>query len=1341
MEGRRLKRFDSAPLPGSPLPVSHPPRPNLSVAAAAATDAAAKALYHRKLEAYYQCMEEDNSALTSHYEKHVAEIAGLKALVQEARFTEVAYAAMEEKVAKSEEFLAEAMALLTTSRGLRQCTNMNHKSATGKKVAARGEGSPMSGAGPTPTIDDVRDALQKQQQVLQSLWSSETKYLSTISALEKELAGYKNHKAKSGASSMGLDDCCLPGTAKEVADLQLKVRDLERQLNASSKQARLDATELAELRQQRTTDLQTLNRRDDEVLALRSLIHSKEKVIASLEVKQPVAYTRTNSAPPATIQAHRSRNKAAVGTSTSAASAMSGGESCGDQLVVSHHYRLFAGQGYVDAVHDAPEQFKDTMLRSMSEVVHVPYGYLSSAEVRTHTEAVSVELDIRHSSKIAADEIDFLLLSSDHPELGKLLQKVREEREAKHTRPEDRRDGYIRELQASLEGKEKELQALRQRMQEMACSLERRDADRAAMDSDIDTTLTETEATVKGLYESLQSSQQEMEVLKKSALAKQAQLRAAEQDKTSALDALKSAMQAEVDSLTVQLEEVRTSLRHAQEAADQTISDMERAKLEAFTACFEMQVAVEPTPGAVAVVEQEVLTDSQTSRVVKELLLHQASLISGTTPVLVKSIKLSGSGSSPPTSFLVKVQLTFYASRLQKDSRESEIHRKLQKCTTATVAEYLRQRQHAAQSIEAAERRVDAANATAEEQAASLIADLRRKEQQAHMSEQELRREAAEQLKEIESSLCGVTTSTELRDTTTGGVVRCINALVSRLTSAEAEQHRASADVRHLTQQLADARHATKQLQEDVLEVTAQMTDLRADKDQAQAGLSAALAQLHQLQQRSSEREVVLQEKVKRLEGALVSKTASAEESKKELLRYKQAADNRSADGGAAAPFEERALREALRISKQEVVSLTRQVKELETDMNDLSNIQASLHGDLEISKQELRAKKHDFDMLVKQLVQMEETEKKLREQLRSAAVQQSEAPNSNGDDDRLEKDAIVKSRVDDAVRETLVSMTNSNTTLQQCIRRLTTASSYLASERFSTSTPFHRIGSGRAAERPSLLLPDGRGTLSTTVSRVAADQQQLVSQLAQTLLPFLDGLEASQKKSSSRATAVAGYGEPSLPPTPKSGSAAVNTAGATTSSSSPNVSVGTTAASSKASIAFFSRQLSATSAPRIVKYPHQDSFTRTKTTPSSSCIAAIESPDKDGAAATAVLKATVDDAPRLDFHRQNSSRAYLRNQTAAAGGVGLQESTSPPPPVVAVVKSSGAAGQSDSMKSAAAKEQRQMKTSSVATKANPFQRSGTNTGSSTSRLASAYRRVPAPEQPAALVRSLHSRR
>ncbi|KAL7700853.1 hypothetical protein NQL31_003408 [Lotmaria passim] len=1362
MESRRLKRYDSAPISTGasnaassaaaaraaahisyiPRPQPSPPpasstKPMINAAASPSSSSAAAAAafnrgddtanasgesYEKQLESYYRCMEEDNQALMAYYEAHTRDIASLKVLVHERKYKEAVFAAMEAKTASMDAFLQEMMDVLAASQGLRTrgdtnirdtASNASVKSSSHHNSGSAGKAhatTPSPGAAAAATMENVRDGVLKLLAAFQAVSASEERHLLTIQALEEEVAEWKEKaqsrraRAKSGGKGGNNSDadeesdCFLPGTAKELREAQRRVRDLERRLTTATADAKNAAAAVAKLEQQQRVSERTLQRREDELAAMRGLLNSKEQLLATLEeeVKTTRAstvrsrsgegggsssnnnarYVRTNSAPAGAAGAHPHRF---------------GGETSSDRLVVTHHYRLLGGQRFVDGQAFSPESFKDAFLRSVSTLLHIPYGYLTSVEVRTHAEAVSVELDIRHSSRVKEDEIDFLLLSHDYPEVMAYLDKAKAEMAAKT--PLDRNAVRVKELQAALLEKEQESDYLRRRLRAAEESVARRDMDRETLDKDMDVALQEAENTVKELYVALQTAQQETEAAQKALAAKALQVRVLEQAKEAAADSADSVVrgyQQEIGKLNEQLAHGQANLAKAKENATQAVLQAQaEAKMELSLALFSFDVPL-PTSSAQRAASA-LLQDAQQTRVLHALALAYAGRTGGAIPLQVKSCALTeatGSTSSENSNsnngtlaqLQLIVELAFYANKRTSDAVHAEVQRKLKdgggSCTS--VQEYLRMRTEAARKEAAATADAQRAISEAEQRATAAIAAMRAETQHAHKTELEA---AASQLQEISARIASVSpglpdSKSASAPTASTLVVSRVDQLITRLTTAEAASRRHEEEAQRVARRLADAQQEREQLQQTLSELTARCAEVRVAKEQLVSKLAVAESQLKASQATAGEAEMALAEKVRRLESALRSKTAAAEAEKEKAAAELKAAATASArrlaeaeealaakekdmkrlqakletsSSGTAASVtcaaakgsvnEEAALCEALRVAKEERMNLARQVKEMETDMNDLSNIQAAMQRELESAQQELRAKKHDFDLLVKQLIRMEEKEKKWQADQQSQQVLSPDSPSRLQDDD-AEKD--------DVARESLVVLTNSNTNLQQCLRKLQRTMSALgmdasvsaADDAYSSGS----IGTGRGTRRSG----HRKGALAATVSRAAMDHRQLSTQLCELLVPMLEELENGLKGSAAAAAANNNNGH-----TVGSGSGIPF---ARTASCHSNPINGSN---------------SGGAAPRIVKQHLSNSpFARTRSTPvlveyvsqgTSDAAASQRStpkPENGGsgsntdAGATVTGrggKATVDAAPRLDFHRQNSSRTYVRSNTTTA--------------------------------------------------------------------------------------------
>ncbi|CAC9486341.1 conserved hypothetical protein [Leishmania infantum JPCM5] len=1225
-------------------------------------------------------MEEDNQTLMKFYEAHTSDIAALRVLTQERKYKDIVFAAMEAKTASTDAFLKELIDLTGTGRGLRV-----RRDANSVKCSAAKSSAALTSA-PVVTMDEVRDAVQRQRHALEAARRNEEKQTLVIRALEEEVASLKlkgrSTSARSLAQKRGStkpddvtadEDCCLPGTAKELRDAQRRIRGLERQLSSAMCDAKDAAAAVASLQQQCTVHLQSLQCRDGELTAMRSVLDSKEQLITALEeevrkqrsaaeaqqkqqqrTSQPGApYARTNSAPAAT---HHNR---------------SGDEASSDRLIVTHHYRLFGGQTFVDGNSFSPKTFKDAFLRSVSTLLQVPYGYLTSVEVRTHSEAVSVEFDVRHSARIKEDEIDFFLLSHDYPELTRFLDKAKAELATR--KPLDRNAVRVKELEAALAERADEVDHLRRTIRSLEASLDRRDSDRAVLDTDVDAALRETEMTVKEVYEALQATQQEAQGLQKALTTQSAQLRLSERAKAAATAAAEK-LKTELATLQEQLATAQASVEQArEEAVQKALQRHTDEKAELLMSTFRLDVAL-PTALAQRTANR-LLEEAQQARVLQALLLCHAARTAGAVPVAVKKCSL-GDGA---TTMAAAVALAFYASKKNAEAVEAEIAKKLSEDSGSAVLEYLRMCSDSCKREAAILADAQRAVSEAEQRAAAAIAAMQGETQQAQNTQRAV---TARQLQEIHARLSSVLPggSAEAKS-----VLERIEQLVSRLTEAESTARCLEEESRRATQRLAEAQQEREQLQQTLSDLTARCTEMQVAKEQLAVRAARAESQLRNQQLSAGESEGVLVKKVKLLEEALRAKTAAADSEKdrmleehraaatlaegqlaevEEALAIKEAAlaqlQSKTASPGsgaaASASTEEAALREALRLAKQERAALARQVREMDTDMNDLSNIQASMQRELEVAQQELRAKKHDFDLLVKQLIRMEEREKKW-------ASEHSASPKKQDEDAEL----------DDVARESLVVLTNSNATLQQCLHRLHSALTSMGMEvSLASSNAADSAGTvagaahGRGGEKDSGTVGDEitgvrrsghrKSALGATVSRAAIDHQKLSAQVADLLLPVLEVL----KISASSRTASGGC-------RPRGAAAAAATAPADAATTHLAVATQRRIVKHSPSSAPLFRTASTPAAigAENIGHPFNGSFTIVR----DAAIASNGNTPKRGTASDAAVSAAVtgsggkasmvDEAPRLDFHRQASLRTYIRSNTATsapmnAGGTAL---------------------------------------------------------------------------------------
>ncbi|KAG5506141.1 hypothetical protein GH5_05824 [Leishmania sp. Ghana 2012 LV757] len=1308
MESRKLKRYDSAPLPTGPtaaprgvavhvsnIPRSYavppgslptPPTAPQPVNAAASAPAASTS-YEKQLEDYYKCMEEDNKSLLRFYEAHTSDIAALRVLVQERKYKDAVFTAMEAKAASMDAFLKELMDLTGTGSGLRIRRDANSAYGAGAKS------SPPARTETAVSMDEVRDAVQKQQQALTTARKNEERQILVIQALQDEVASLrckdKCASARSETQKRGPatsdevaadEDCCLPGTAKELRDAQRRIRELQRQLTRAACDAKDSAAAVKKLQQQCTVHLEALRCRDDELAALRSALDTKEKLITTLEAearkqkstseslqkqqqgasKPGARYSRTNSAPAA---AHYQS---------------SGGDASSDRLIVTHHYRLLGGQAFVEGHSFSPESFKDAFLRSVSTLLQVPYGYLTSVEVRTHSEAVSVEFDVRHSARIKEDEIDFLLLSHDYPELTMFLDKAKAELATR--KPLDRNAKRIKELEAALAEKVDEVDYLRRAMRSLEDSLSRRDADREALDTDMDTALRETETTVKEVYEALQATQQEAQGLQKALALKSTQLRVSERAKVVALDAAAAAekkLKTELAALQGRLASAEAAVEQAREEATQKALQRhaeEKVELLMRTFCFDVAL---PTESAQHTVNR-LLEEGQQARVLHALLLCHAARTARAVPVVAKKCSL-GDGAA---TLEVAVELAFYASVKDVEAVKAEITNKLRSDSCNAALEYLRVCSDAFKREAATVADAQRAVSEAEQRAAAAIAATQAEAQQA----QNTRRAATSwKLREIHARVSSVLPG---GSADASSVLERIGQLVSRLTSAESTARRLEEDSRHAAQRLTDAQQERERLQQALSDLTARCTELSVAKEQLVVRVATLESQLRNQQASASDSEGVLADKLKRLEATLHAKTAAADSERDRMLeehraasilaaarlaeveealaiketalaelRSKTALSGANADSSASA--EEAALREALRVAKQERTALARQVKEMDTDMIDLSNIQAAMQRELEAAQQELRAKKHDFDLLVKQLIRMEEKEKKWA----------SEHPPSPVSPRKQDEDA----ERDDVARESLVVLTNSNTTLHQCLRRLQCVMASMGMEAsFSSNNAVDGAAAagGRGSERDSGRIGDDstgarrsghrKSALGTTVSRAAMDHRKLLTQLVDLLLPLLEELAISASSGAAGKNCH------------RCGAAAA-AAAADSATATPAVEIQTCVVKHPTSSAPFSRTASASAVTAAEARGQSGNVSLAVTR--EAAIASHASTPNQGTASDAVLsaaatssggKTTVDAAPRLDFNRQTSSRTYLRSNTATSATVNAGGAALPPAAVVA---------------------------------------------------------------------------
>jgi myosin heavy subunit len=989
------------------------------------------------------------------------------------------------------------------------------------------------------------------------------------------------------------------------------------------------------------------------------------------------------------------------------------------------------------------------------------------------------------------DEIDFLLLSHNYPEVAAFLEKMQAEVASK--KPKDRYAVRVQELQTTLTEKEQENAKLRRRLRAMEESLERRDNDRAVLDKDVDAALQETAGTVQDLYEALQAAQQDTEAAHKALAVRASQTRALEQAKEAALEAAAAAERAyqqEIAKLNEQLAQAQADVSKAKESVTQAMlqaQSEEKAEPRVALFSFVVPLATASAQRAAAAV----LKDSQQTRVLHALALAYAGRTGGAIPVQVKSCVVSDDGAAssssiPPAVLQITVELAYYANARTADAAQAEVGRKLQEGGSCTsVQEYLRMRSEAARREATAAADAQRAVSEADQRAAAAIAAMRAESQRTSETKPEA---AASQLQEINAKVASVvvppSSSSSSSDSgkATASVVGRVDQLIIRLTTAEAAARRYEEEKQHASRRLAEAQQEREQLQQTLTELTTRCTEVRVAKEQLASRLACAEEQLKAAQAAAGESQSVLSERVKRLESALRAKTAAAEAEKEaaaeglkvavaaaaaervaeseEMLKAKEreiqrlqtklaAATAAAASLSKASSGDEAALREALKTAKEDRTALARQVKEMETDMNDLSNIQAAMQRELESAQQELRAKKHDFDLLVKQLIRMEEREKKW--QLESH-TQQQQQPNSPDSPSRQQQQSE-EAEKDDVARESLVVLTNSNKSLQQCLRklqrtmhsmgmavRLSSSAAAAAGGAASFSSTMEGNDSGRGTRRSG----HRKGALAATVSRAANDHHQLSAQLSELLLAMLDELETGknqhhQARSSGNddASNSATRGvKTNIGPT-GSGAAFTRTASYHCNPHHQQTSSGAGAASRIVKQHLSNSPFARTrSTPVLVERVSQG--TNDPSTPQHTSKPETRDVDVAAAATSSGVKATVDAAPRLEFFRQTSSRAYTRsNTTATAVAAALTDGSDNTNgaallPTSAAASSSGGA-EKEQEKERRSREQPQRRTGSGAstsgvshvnaarrhapsstttttTKSNPFRRSNTAT-------------------------------
>ncbi|CAJ1024200.1 hypothetical protein, conserved [Leishmania lindenbergi] len=1221
-------------------------------------------------------MEEDNQRLVKLYEEHTSDIAALRVLAQERKYKDAVFTAMEAKTASMDAFLKELMSFTCTGRSLRVRKDANSTQSTAAKPST---------ARTPPTVvsmDEVRDAVQKQQHALEVAQKNGEEQRLVIQALENEVASLKQ-KGRSPSTRLQAqkrcltkpdnatadEDCCLPGTAKELRDAQRRIRELERQLTSTRCEAKNAAAAVASLQQQCTVHLQALKCRDDELAAMRNVLDSKEQLISTLESE--VRKQRSTSDVLQIEQERTSQHDDHCGRPNSAPAVArhrcGGDEASSGRLVVTHHYHLFGGQAFVDSHSFSPESFKDAFLRSVSTLLKVPYGYLRSVEVRTHSEAVSVEFDVRHSARIREDEINFSLLSHGYPELTTFLDKTKAELATR--KPLDCNAVRVKELEATLAERVAEVDNLRRAMRSLEASLHRRDADREVLDTDMDAALCETELTVKEVYEALQAMQQEAQDLQKALAVKTSQLRVLERAKAVALDAATAAEeQLKTDRATLheQLATAQAAVEQAREAAMQeALQRHTNEKVELLMNTFHFDMAL-PTASAQRTVSH-LLKEAQRTRVLQALLLCHAARTAGAVPVVAKKCSLGDDAAT----LKVAVELAFYASKKDADAVKTDITKKLSEDSCSAVYEYVRMLSDA--SKREAETVADAQRAVseAEQRATAAIAAMQAETQQTQNTQ---RAATSKQLREIHARVSSILPggSADVKS-----ILERIDQLALRLATAESTAHRLEEDSHRAAQRFMDAQQEREQLQQTLSNLTGHCTKLRIAKEQLTARVAAAESQLRNQQVSAAESESALVEKVRHLEASLRAKADATDSERDRLLEEHRTAatlaaarlaeveealaiketalaqlQSKTASSGSGAAssgsVEETALREALRLAKQERTALARQVREMDMDMNDLSNIQAAMQRELEVTQQELRAKKHDFDLLVKQLIRMEEKEKKWTSDHPASPV----SPKKQDEDTEL----------DDVARESLIVLTNSNIILQQCLRRLqcTMAAMGMAASLSSSSATdgtdaVAGTAAGRGGERDGVRIGDDssgtrrsghrKSALGATVSRTAMNHQKLSAQLADMLLRVLQELETSM----SSGTASRSCGRRG----PATATAAVADAATT------NLRVATQRRSAKHSpmSIHFSRTASTPAAIGTEKCGQ--TFNGSFTSLRDAAIASHNNTPKRGTVCDAALSTVVtgsggkaiimDAAPRLDFHRQGSSRTYTRSNTATS--------------------------------------------------------------------------------------------
>lgn len=958
-------------------------------------------------EEYVRCLEDDHQELRDLFDVQRTELKAASALLAENCLKEKAVREIEAQLKNHEVFLEELVELAVHGKGLRARPCVNRDS----------QWQPSNPMDIAAVMDQIRDAVQKQCQRVQYLRKNDENHTTTIRVLEKELDAARSAKkpSKTEGSAAAEADGLLP--LRGVGDLQkveMQARTVERQLAVSERDVRRISADLERAQQELSVLSQSEKQQRRELQEMKDLILRKDRLIQQMEQRARAAGTEAEAKKSATtLQTSHTEAAATADTSSNAPA--------GSQHVTSHHYRLLIGKDLVDVWEALPGDFVRVFTECTAASLHVPPEYLRNIECRVSgSEGVAIELDVQHSYKVKGDEIDVLLLEHTYEELH-TLTRVASLRKMEELR------GALEVSHRELNAKAEEAEKLSKRLSQIEASQDRRDAHREDLDRGVQEALEEAETAIQTLYTTLEEKRREADSAGTELVMTQKRLAELEQSVVE----MQERLDEERESMTrtegrlrneesrVKVLENKVAEMTASHARRDAVYAEETARIRAAFAADTLRCSTVVVDIALKLTSESMasgalgLLERGDPTVLNSLLLCQAATVTKTVPV--QTVRCTCHGEA--RSLLLTIELGFYATTADRSEAEASIREKLSNCSFSAALDYLKYIGDATTRATEAEAAVRAHKHRLEEFEGRL---------------QDIRSSAEKELQAVGGCLAAALSTDERHAAPTA--LSKAEMVVRRLrTMTNTLEHNCS-DVHIITKKVNSQDELLRRQRREIAELSSAKESLvatlaRTEKELA-ANKVAREKDTEALLERVQRVESTLQKKVaalaaiqqerhtdspatprgsyttadfhcreQELSNQLSERNLEVARLRKALGRANNVAQGVAATGArgpdATASDSSTFLNDALRQSRTESASLKQQVSELLVDMEDFAKIQGSLQSSLEIAQAELRAKRQDSDVLMKQVLRMEQREQALQDEVKKLKTTRGSSSNA----------------------------------------------------------------------------------------------------------------------------------------------------------------------------------------------------------------------------------------------------------------------------------------------------------------------------------------------------------